>query len=160
MQCVPRVDSPDEEQRWKAVRVCIAKGDKARRKAENFYIAASQHLKALKDAHDARGGTWVEWEALVKQRAGIGKSRASELLQIADGTRTASEVAAATTERSKKHRALSPLRNGENAPDPEVAAEAKKTAPTKRSPRKSSVNWRQRTLTSMSLRPRASTTRT
>ncbi len=49
-------------------------------------------------------------------------SRASELMQIADGTKTAAEIASASTERSKKHRALSPLRNGENAGDPEASA--------------------------------------
>jgi hypothetical protein len=106
--------SADLEQRWKAVRAHIAKGDKAKDKAEQHYIAAGLHLKELKAAHD---GTWAEWETLVKEKAGIGKSRASELMQIAGGTKTAAEVSAATTKRSQRHRALSPLRNGENADD-------------------------------------------
>jgi hypothetical protein len=42
-------------------------------------------------------------------------------LQRALRTKTAAEVTAATTERSKRHRALSPLRNGENAADPASA---------------------------------------
>ena len=70
MQCVPRVDFPDEEQRWRAVKVCIAKGDKAKRKAEDFYITAGQHLKELKAQHDDAGGTWAEWEIKVKERTG------------------------------------------------------------------------------------------
>jgi hypothetical protein len=105
------------------IKAHIAKGDKAKEKADQHYIAAGQHLKTLKARH---AGTWTEWEALLKEKIGIGKSRASELMQIADGTKTAAEVAAATTERSQRHRALSPLRNGENADDPETSAETMK----------------------------------
>ena len=101
------------------IKVHIAKGDQAREKATQHYIAAGQHLKTLKAAHT---GSWAEWEKILKDKIGIGKSRASELMLIADGTKTVEEVAAATTERSKKHRALSPLRNGE------TAAAAKKAA--------------------------------
>jgi hypothetical protein len=118
-----RADPGTSEQRWKAVRAHIAKGDKAKDKAEQHYIAAGHYLAALKREHT---GTWAEWESLVKTKAGIGKSRASELMTIADGTKTAAEVAAATTERSQRHRALSPLRNGENADDPETSAETMK----------------------------------
>jgi len=49
-------------------------------------------------------------------------------MQIADGTKTAADVAAATTERSQRHRALSPLRNGENANEPTRKQRAGKTA--------------------------------
>jgi FtsZ-binding cell division protein ZapB len=117
--------NPDEEQRWKAVKACIAKGEKAERKAKDFYITAGQYLKELKAEHT---GTWFEWEIKLKERAGIGKSRASELMQIADGTKTVEQVRADTAERTAKTRALqsSPLRSGENADDPEVAAEARK----------------------------------
>jgi hypothetical protein len=116
------VSSPDEEQRWKAIKACIAKGDKAKRKAEDFYITAGQHLNALKAEHT---GTWAEWEIKLKIRAGIGKSRASELMQIADGIRTLEQVRANTAERTRQAR-ISPLRSGENAPAPEATAEAMK----------------------------------
>jgi hypothetical protein len=116
--------NPDEEQRWKAVKACIAKGDKAKRKAEDSYITAGQHLNALKAEHT---GTWFKWEIKLKERAGIGKSRASELMAIADGTKTVEQVRADTAGRTAKTRALqsSPLRSGENA-EPEATAEAKK----------------------------------
>jgi hypothetical protein len=94
------------------IKAHISAGDKAQDKAQQHYIAAGQHLKTLKASHT---DTWAEWETLLKEKIGIGKSRASELMQIADGTRTAAEVAAATTERGQRHRALSPLRNGEKA---------------------------------------------
>ena len=87
-----RADPGTSEQRWKAVRAHIAKGDKAKDKAEQHYIAAGEQLKTLKAEHD---GTWAEWEALVKEKAGIGKSRASELMQIADGTKTVEQSRAA-----------------------------------------------------------------
>src|SRR5262245_9454755 len=117
---VSRADPSTSEQRWKAVRTCIEKADKAAEKARDLQITAGQHLKALKAEHDAGGGTWAEWESLVKTKAGIGKSRASELMLIADGTKTPEQVRADTAERTAKTRALqsSPLRSGENADDP------------------------------------------
>jgi hypothetical protein len=69
----------------RAIKAHIAKGDKAKDKAEQHYIAAGQHLKTLKAGH---GGSWAEWEELLKTKIGIGKSRASELMRIADGRKT------------------------------------------------------------------------
>jgi hypothetical protein len=110
----------DQENLVKTIKAHIAKGDKAAEKANDHYIAAGQHLKTLKAEHD---GNWAAWEELLKTKIGIGKSRASELMQIADGRKTVKGIAAATTERSKKHRALSPLRNGEPAAPPPVSEE-------------------------------------
>jgi len=94
------------------IKAHIAKGDKAKEKADDHYIAAGQYLKQLKDE---QGGTWDEWETLLKTKIGIGKSRASELMQIADGRKTVESVREETNERKKEHRTLSPFRNGENA---------------------------------------------
>jgi len=93
----------NESQLVRTIKAHIAKGDHASEKAEQHYIAAGQHLKALKAQH---GGTWAEWAALLKNRVGIGKSRASELMQIADGRRTIEQVRAATGERTARTRAL------------------------------------------------------
>jgi len=60
----------------------LRKGDKAAEKADQHYISAGQHLKKLKEDH---GGTWTEWEALLKSKVGISTGRASELMQIGDG---------------------------------------------------------------------------
>jgi hypothetical protein len=109
-----RADPGTSEQRWKAVRTCIEKADKAAEKARDWQITAGQHLKALKAEHDAGGGTWAEWESLVKEKAGIGKSRASELMQIADGTKTLEQVRADKAKSVRQVRAkTSPLRSGE-----------------------------------------------
>ena len=83
------------------IKVHIAKGDKAAEKAEQHYVAAGQHLKQLKANH---AGTWEEWEALLKSKVGIGKSRASELMLIADGTKTITEIRASGAERKVKER--------------------------------------------------------
>ena len=88
----------------KTIKAHIAKGDKATDKAEQHYIAAGQHLKTLKAEHT---GSWSEWEALLRDRVGIGKSRASELMAIADGTKTLAEVRAGTAERTAKAKLLS-----------------------------------------------------
>lgn len=88
------------------IKAHIAKGDKAAEKAEQHYIAAGQHLKTLKAAHT---GTWDEWETLLKTEIGIGKSRASELMQISDGTKTLIRGSAPTlpSERRMPRRGLS-----------------------------------------------------
>src|SRR5215831_14476240 len=99
----------------------IAKGDKAADKAEQHYIAAGQHLKALKAAH---GGTWAEWEELLKTEVRISTGRASELMQIADGRKTLEQVRADTNGRKIEHRKVSSFRNEENEPI-EITNEAK-----------------------------------
>jgi hypothetical protein len=125
----------NESQLVQAIKVHIAKGDKAADKADQHYRSAGQHLKTLKATH---GGSWAEWEELLKTKVGIGKSRASELMRIADGTKTVEQVRAEGAERKAKERAKSlrdvteksdPLpspRSEDNAGDPELSAEAMK----------------------------------
>jgi hypothetical protein len=93
--------SMNESQIIAAIKAHIARGDKAADKAEQHYIAAGKHLKTLKAEHT---GSWSEWEALLRERVGIGKSRASELMAIADGTKILAEVRAATAERNRRLR--------------------------------------------------------
>src|SRR5262245_15792260 len=69
----------NESQLVQAIKVHIAKGDKAADKADQHYRSAGQHLKTLRATH---GGSWAEWEELLKTKVGIGKSRASELMRI------------------------------------------------------------------------------
>jgi hypothetical protein len=95
------LEIPSADQRWKLVRAHIAKGDKAKDKAEQHYIAAGAYLAQLKADH---AGTWAEWEALVKEKAGIGKSRASELMQIGDGRKTVEQTRAEAAERKRIER--------------------------------------------------------
>jgi hypothetical protein len=108
-----------EAQLCKAIKAHIWKGDTARDKAEQHYIAAGQHLKALKEQHQ---GSWAEWEALLKDKVGIAKSRASELMQIADGRKTVEAVREETNQRKIEHRDSSPFRNGEDESDQDDGA--------------------------------------
>jgi hypothetical protein len=97
------------------IKAHIAKGDQAASKSEQHYIAAGQYLKELKADHK---GDWAGWELTLKVKIGIGKSRASELMQIADGRKTTEQVRAFTAERVRSHEARkkdSPLANGETA---------------------------------------------
>ena len=96
------------------IKALVAKGDHAKAKADQFYIAAGKHLKTLKANHDKRGGSWAEWEALLRTKCGIGKSRASELMQIADGRKSVEGIRAAEAVKHKKLRdSSSPVRTGE-----------------------------------------------
>jgi hypothetical protein len=99
----------NEAQLIKTIKVLIAKGDHAKEKSEQFYIAAGQHLKTLKAE---RKGNTAEWEALLKEKCGIGKSRAYELMKIADGRTTVEEVRAEKAESMRKVRAVIPPRGG------------------------------------------------
>jgi hypothetical protein len=126
---ITRMSKPptDQHQLITTIKAHIAKGDKAAEKAEQHYIAAGQHLKTLKAAHT---GTWDEWETLLKTEIGIGKSRASELMQISDGTKTLKRVRADTAKRTADAKARLKLSasGGESVDDPEASAEAMKTA--------------------------------
>ena len=94
----------DNEALIKTIKAHLSKGEKADGKAKEHYLAAGLHLKTLKEQHQ---GTWTEWDALLKDRLGIGKSRASELMQIADGRKTVAEIQDAGAARKAKERALS-----------------------------------------------------
>jgi hypothetical protein len=114
----------NEPQLIRTIKAHIERGDRAKDKADQHYIAAGQHLKALKEQHE---GSWAEWEALLNDKVGIGKSRASELMQIADGRKTVDEVRDRTADsvRESRARQVSPLRSGETS-----AAEGRKPGVT------------------------------
>jgi hypothetical protein len=97
------------------IKTHIEKGDQAAKKSEQHYVSAGQYLAQFKGKHK---GSWQEWEKLLKTKVGIGKSRASELMQIADGRKSVQEVRADTAKRVRekaKGARSSPLANGENS---------------------------------------------
>jgi hypothetical protein len=115
----------DEARLIRSIKAHIAKGEQYHERGDQHFISAGLELKQLKAEH---AGTWAEWEELLKTKIGIGKSRASELMQIADGTKTVEGIREATAEKVRQIRARksSPVRTGENADDPEASAEATK----------------------------------
>ena len=102
----------------KTIKTLVEKGDHAKEKSDQFYIAAGLHLITLKAEHK---GTWAQWAVLVRKKCGLGKSRASELMRIAGGHTTAAEVRSAKAESVRKVRTASPLRSGEDKPVPSIA---------------------------------------
>ena len=110
----------NESQLVGAIKAHIAKGDKAKDKAEQHYIAAGQYLKQLKDDCPDQQ-TFLE---KVEKEIGIGKSRAYELLQIGDGRKTVEEIRADTAKRVAKHEQSCPLANGQNARRPRSLSRA------------------------------------
>jgi hypothetical protein len=101
----------NDEQRLKAVKSLVAKGDQAKDKAEQYYASAGCHLKELKEWHSK-----AEWAELIKTKCNLGVSRAYELIQIANGRKTVSDIRLSANERKQKHRAARPFRNGQNLP--------------------------------------------
>ena len=92
----------DQEQIIKTIKALVAKGDKAREKSDQFYIAAGQHIKTLKAEH---AGTWAQWERLLKDKLSLGTGRASELMRIADGRKTVEGIRAKEAEKHRQLRA-------------------------------------------------------
>jgi hypothetical protein len=82
----------------KTIKAHLAKGDKARDKAEQHFVSAGRHLVELKERCPD------EWLRLAKENIGIGRSRAYELLMIGTGKRTDKQVRENTRQRVENHR--------------------------------------------------------
>jgi hypothetical protein len=125
------------EARIRAIKALIEKGDKATEKAQQYYVSAGQHLKTLK----GQSASAAAWEKLIKARLGLAKTRAYELLKIADGRTTVADVRLSGKARQAKSiaklkskvsvsdgetRALTVFTGGKepdaNADDPETSA--------------------------------------
>lgn len=104
------------------VKAHVRKGEQAKDKAEQHFIAAGRYLIALKVSY---APTWQAWEVLLRVKVGLSTGRASELIQIADGRKSVQEVRDATTQRVKALRAnrSSSLRNEEKEIPDEILEE-------------------------------------
>jgi hypothetical protein len=101
----------NQAQLIQAINALVEKGDKARDKAQQYYAAAGLHLKTLREESPSKAA----WQKLIKSKCGLGSTRAYELIQIADGRKTVSDVRLRTAERMRKHRSC-PSRDGQNLP--------------------------------------------
>jgi hypothetical protein len=68
------------------IKALIEKGDRAAEKAEQFYKAAGIHIKEIKRRQPEH------WETVVREKCDLGRSRAYELMAIADGKTTLEKV--------------------------------------------------------------------
>jgi len=104
----------NESQLVRTIKALIAKGDQAADKSEQFYIAAGQHLKTLK-SEKLQGVTWEQY--LEDNGLNLGRRRADELIQIADGRVGAVALRERKNIAVSRHR--SALRNAEPPDRPE-----------------------------------------
>jgi hypothetical protein len=70
-----------------AIRVFVQKGDNQGEKAEQFYAEAGARLRVLKDRLKAERHN-TPWESYVKDQCKLSRSRADELIRIADKRET------------------------------------------------------------------------
>jgi hypothetical protein len=109
------------------IKVCIEKAAHYEKKAEEFYITAGQYIKDVK-------ALWPDrWLAIVEEDCGLKRSRAYEILAIADGRTTLHKVRSGNAQ-SKRHsrdnaKQASPGRpgfvepaNGSGGADPELSS--------------------------------------
>src|SRR5262249_48555803 len=109
------IATPPVETLVRRVKALIEKGDKAAEKAEQFYKSAGIHIKEIKQQSE-------DWETIVREQCGLGRSRAYELMAIADGRTTLEKVRASTNERQKVHKTKSQSVITDRKPEPEPVA--------------------------------------
>ena len=71
------------------IKAHVRKGDQAKDKSEQHYIAAGRYLITLKVSY---APSWADWEDLLRIKVGLSTGRASELMQIADGRKSVQEI--------------------------------------------------------------------
>jgi hypothetical protein len=108
----------------KHIRARIVQGDKAAGKAEDHYTAAGIHLKEARERIAKEGGSFDDF---LKQYD-IGRSRAYDLLAVADGKKTFAGIRAKAAERAARHAeknrvARESVSNGPAAPDDKASTE-------------------------------------
>jgi hypothetical protein len=71
------------------IKAHVRKGDQAKNKSDQHYIAAGRYLITLKVSY---APSWADWEDLLRIKVGLSTGRASELMQIADGRKSVQEI--------------------------------------------------------------------
>jgi hypothetical protein len=99
------------------IKAHISAGDKAIDKAEDHYKAAGIHLKDAKGIVKRTAG--LTWPAFLVSQCGLQRSRADELIAIADGRKTLAEVRERDAAKKRNSRAMartgSPGRPGKSS---------------------------------------------
>jgi hypothetical protein len=97
VQAKSLVRSDDAAGLCKKINICIEKAETAAKKAGQFYTSAAIYIRDLQAKFPKT------WQLLLKERCGFGRSRAYEILAIADGRKTAEGIRAETAARVKRH---------------------------------------------------------
>ncbi|MGY4434844.1 hypothetical protein ACVWWO_007321 [Bradyrhizobium sp. F1.13.1] len=90
----------------KTIKAHLEKAQQAQDRSEQHYISAGLHLAELKDRYkcDVKASKTQTWEQFVRDTFDLGRSRADELIRIADGRATLHDtraVKAASVAKSK-----------------------------------------------------------
>lgn len=109
-------------QHCRAINALVTKLDHAERKVDEYQRAIGQHIAAIKKARPD------DWEDIVKAECKLGRSRAYELLAIADGRKTVEQTRAEKAESVRRLRAR-PLRSGRKATTALVKVEQANDSP-------------------------------
>jgi hypothetical protein len=108
------------------VKALIGKGNRAAEKAEQFYKAAGIHIKEIKEQSE-------DWETIVRKRCGLRRSRAYELMAIADGKTTLEKVRDRSNRSSKiSHAKKSAVQRTEPEPINQRVTESPEVSPEQR----------------------------
>lgn len=96
-------------QRVHAINELLASNDTDHNKIERREIAIGQHIKAIKKEHPDR------WQAIVREKCNVGRSRAFAYMQIADG-KPVEAMRAIEAVRKRKNRSRNKARPGRPGP--------------------------------------------
>ena len=99
-----------------AINALTPKLAKAEARALQYQVAIGQHIAAIKAA---RPDDWLE---IVRDQCHLGRTRAHDLLSIADGTKTVEEINAGAAERMRKMRKRNKAAAVRNVTDDRPAA--------------------------------------
>jgi hypothetical protein len=95
VQAKSLVRSDDAAGLCKKINICIEKAETAVKKAEQFYTTAAIHIRDLQAKFPKT------WPLLLKEHCGFGRSRAFEILAIADGRTSEEKVRSGNAERQR-----------------------------------------------------------
>jgi hypothetical protein len=98
------------------INALATKLERAENKVEQYQVSIGQHIAAIKKAQPD------DWQEIIKAQCNLGRSRAYELLAIADGTKTPAQVRADTNQRQLKHKNSVRYNGNTGAARPEPAS--------------------------------------
>jgi len=108
------------------IKAHVRKGDQAKNKSDQHYIAAGRYLITLKVSY---APSWEAWEDLLRIKVGLSTGRASELMQIADGRKSVQEIRGGKAQSVARLRASKSLHYSSEEESHDEGPESVATAP-------------------------------
>ena len=116
----------------KTIKAHLEKAKQAQDRSEQHYISAGLHLAELKDRYkrDVKASKTQTWEQFVRDTFGLGRSRADELIRIADGRATLDDTRAAKAASVAKSKAKVPKTAASSGGSGDIAEKKARLAAT------------------------------